>query len=119
MICYFNLVHFTFSISYSVLPFHLVYVFQFLHLFFLMFFLKSLLTIYIHTHTYFPGGSDSKASVYNAGDPDSIPGLGRSLEKEMASQSTILVWRLTMERRDLKESHTTERLTLLQFHSSE
>ena len=27
----------------------------------------------------FPGGSDSKASVYNAGDPGSIPGLGRSL----------------------------------------
>ena len=27
---------------------------------------------------YFPGGSDSKASVYNAGDPGSIPGLGRS-----------------------------------------
>ena len=26
----------------------------------------------------FPGGSDSKVSVYNAGDPDSIPGLGRS-----------------------------------------
>ena len=25
-----------------------------------------------------PGGSDSKASVYNAGDPGSIPGLGRS-----------------------------------------
>ena len=25
----------------------------------------------------FPGGSDSKASVYNAGDPGSIPGLGR------------------------------------------
>ena len=25
-----------------------------------------------------PGGSDGKASVYNAGDPDSIPGLGRS-----------------------------------------
>ena len=24
------------------------------------------------------GGSDSKASVYNAGDPDSIPGSGRS-----------------------------------------
>ena len=23
-------------------------------------------------------GSDSKASVYNAGDPDSIPGSGRS-----------------------------------------
>ena len=26
----------------------------------------------------FPGGSDSKASVYNAGDPGSSPGLGRS-----------------------------------------
>ena len=26
----------------------------------------------------FPGGSDGKASVYNAGDPDSIPRLGRS-----------------------------------------
>ena len=25
-----------------------------------------------------PGGSDSKASVCNAGDPGSIPGLGRS-----------------------------------------
>ena len=28
--------------------------------------------------TGFPGGSDSKASAYNAGDPASIPGLGRS-----------------------------------------
>ena len=26
----------------------------------------------------FPGGSDGKASAYNAGDPDSVPGLGRS-----------------------------------------
>ena len=26
----------------------------------------------------FPGGSDSKASVYNAGDMGSIPGSGRS-----------------------------------------
>ena len=25
----------------------------------------------------FPGGSDGKASVYNAGDPGSSPGLGR------------------------------------------
>ena len=28
--------------------------------------------------TAFPGGSDSKASVYNAGDLGSIPGWGRS-----------------------------------------
>ena len=26
----------------------------------------------------FPGGSDGKVSVYNAGDPGLIPGLGRS-----------------------------------------
>ena len=26
----------------------------------------------------FPGGSDSKASAYNAGDLGSVPGLGRS-----------------------------------------
>ena len=26
----------------------------------------------------FPGGSDGKTSVYNAGDLGSIPGLGRS-----------------------------------------
>ena len=26
----------------------------------------------------FPGGSDSKASAYNAGEPGSIPGWGRS-----------------------------------------
>ena len=30
----------------------------------------------------FPGGSNSKASVYNAGDLGSIPGLGRSLREE-------------------------------------
>ena len=30
--------------------------------------------------SYFPvtGGSDGKASAYNAGDPGSVPGLGRS-----------------------------------------
>ena len=28
--------------------------------------------------TDFPGGSDGKVSVYNAGDPGSIPGSGRS-----------------------------------------
>ena len=30
----------------------------------------------------FPGGSDGKASVYNAGDLGSIPGLGRSPGEE-------------------------------------
>ena len=30
-----------------------------------------------HGYMHFPGGSDGKASVYNAGDPGSSPGLGR------------------------------------------
>ena len=30
----------------------------------------------------FNGGSDGKASAYNAGDPGSIPGLGRSPGEE-------------------------------------
>ena len=31
-----------------------------------------------YIHQDFPGGSEGKASVYNAGDPGSIPGLERS-----------------------------------------
>ena len=37
-------------------------------------------TFYIYVYPYmgFPGGSEDKASACNAGDPGSIPGLGRS-----------------------------------------
>ena len=42
----------------------------------------------------FPGGLDGKASVYNAGDPDSIPGLEDPLEMEMAIHSNILAWKI-------------------------
>ena len=42
----------------------------------------------------FPGGSDSKASAYNVGNPGSIPGSGRSGEKEMATHSSILAWKI-------------------------
>ena len=42
----------------------------------------------------FPGGSEDKASACNAGDQGLIPGLGRSLEKEMAIHSSILAWRI-------------------------
>ena len=38
----------------------------------------------------FPGGSDGKESTCNAGDLGSIPGLGRSPEKEKATHSSIL-----------------------------
>ena len=36
------------------------------------------------------GGSDSKVSAYNVGDPGSIPGSGRSLEKGLATQYPCL-----------------------------
>ena len=45
--------------------------------------------IFVH-----PGGSDGKASVYNVGDLGSIPGSGDLLEKEMATHSSILAWRI-------------------------
>ena len=43
---------------------------------------------------FFPGGSDGKASVYNVGDPSSIPGREDPPEKEMATHSSILAWRI-------------------------
>ena len=42
----------------------------------------------------FPGGSDGKESTCSAGDQGSIPGSGRSLEKGMATHSSILAWRI-------------------------
>ena len=35
-------------------------------------------TLLFHRHQGFPGGAEVKTSVYNAGDPGLIPGLGRS-----------------------------------------
>ena len=42
----------------------------------------------------FPGGSDNKESAFSVGDLGSIPGLGRSPAKEMATHSSILAWRI-------------------------
>ena len=42
----------------------------------------------------FPGGSDGRESAWNVGDPSSIPGLGSPLEKEMATYSSILAWKM-------------------------
>ena len=42
----------------------------------------------------FPGGSDGKASVRNAGDLGSIPGSGRSPGEEMATHSSTLAWKI-------------------------
>ena len=38
----------------------------------------------------FPGGSDGKESACNAGDPGSISGSGNTLEKGMATNSSVL-----------------------------
>ena len=42
----------------------------------------------------FPDGSDGKESACNVGDLRLISGLGRSLEKGMATHSSILTWRI-------------------------
>ena len=45
-----------------------------------------------------PGGSDGKESACSAGDPGLILGLGRSPEKGMGTHSSILAWRIPMDR---------------------
>ena len=40
------------------------------------------------------GGSDGKESACNAGDPGSIPVWEGPLEKEMATHSSILAWKI-------------------------
>ena len=42
----------------------------------------------------FPCSSVGKESACNAGDRSSVPGSGRSLEKEMAAHSSILAWEI-------------------------
>ena len=56
----------------------------------------------------------SHQGSHNAGNPGSIPGSGRSLEKEMATHSSILAWRIpwteepgSLQSLRSKESDTT------------
>ena len=42
----------------------------------------------------FTGGSDGKESACNVGDLGLIPGSGRSLEKGVATHSSIFAWRI-------------------------
>ena len=67
----------------------------------------------------FPGGSDCKESAGNAGDPGLIPGSGSSLEKGMATHSSVLAWRSPWTEApggyspwDHKESDKTEQLSM-------
>ena len=74
---------------------------------------------YVYPPWGFPGGLDGKASACNAGDLGSIPGSGRSLEKEMAIYSSTLAWKIPwMEEPDrlqsmgCKELDTSEGISL-------
>ena len=65
----------------------------------------------------FPGGSDSKVSAYNVGDLGSISGPEDLLEKEMATHSSILAWKIPwmeepgrLQSIGSQESDTTEQL---------
>ena len=46
----------------------------------------------------FPGGSDGKESACNVGDLGSIPGWEDPLEEGMATHSSLLAWRIPMDR---------------------
>ena len=54
---------------------------------------KLILTLSYDSHLG-TGGSDGKESTCNAGDPGSFPGLGRSLEKGIATHSSIFAWKV-------------------------
>ena len=45
-----------------------------------------------------PSGSDGKEFTCNVGDLGSIPGLGKSPEEDIATHSSILAWRIPMDR---------------------
>ena len=49
-------------------------------------------------------GSDGKESAYNAGDLGSVPGQEDPLEKGMATHSSILAWRNSMDRGAWKDT---------------
>ena len=46
----------------------------------------------------FPGSLVGKESTCDAGDPGSIPGVGRSPGERIGYQSSILAWRIPMDR---------------------
>ena len=57
-----------------------------------MYLRKKMYSNYIYIS--FPGVLDGKESACHAGDLGLIPGSGRSLQKGMATHSSILAWRI-------------------------
>ena len=65
----------------------------------------------------FPGGSDGKASVYNAGDLGSNPGLGRSRGEGNAIHSSTIAWKIPWtEEPGRLQSMGSQRVTTEQLH---
>ena len=63
--------------------------------------------------SYSPSGSDGKASACNAGDPGSIPGLGRSPGEENGNPLQYYCLENPLNSpRDHKELDMTERLSM-------
>ena len=66
----------------------------------------------------FPSGSDSKEYACHMGDLGSVPGLVDPLEEGMATHSSILAWKIPMDREAWwtawghKESDSTEQLSI-------
>ena len=59
----------------------------------------------------FPGGSDSKASAYNAGDRGSIPGERRSPGEGNGNPLQYLAWKIPwMEESDRLQSMGSQRV---------
>ena len=68
-----------------------------------------------------PGGSDDKEFPCNEGDLGSVPGLGLSLGRGLATHSNILAWRIPTDRgawqatvHGVAESDMTEQLSTSQ-----
>ena len=52
----------------------------------------------VYIYMAFPGGSDSKESAYNMGDLGLIPGWEDPLQEGLATHSSILAWKIPMDR---------------------
>ena len=82
--------------------------------------------IYTYIYIYdFPGGSEGKESSCNAGDRGSILGWEDPLQNGIATHSSILDWRIPMDRgawwatiHGIAESDTTERLSTAHIYIS-
>ena len=62
----------------------------------------------------FPGGSEGKASVCDAGEPGSIPGSGRSLGEGNGNPPSILTWEISWTEQPSGLLHLMQRATSLE-----